>query len=312
MRLPRLILAALLLSSCAPGTPQVQDTTTAAGILSGSASTPERCAATPAAFWVSVDGKGDCIRYYAAGLGAINQVAIVFFQGDLITHYSRSGSGEDVVSAEPDSLKAETQERFAQTWHERLGLPYVMIARPGIYGSSGDHKERRRQREVLLVNGALDQLKTQYHVDRFVIVGQSSGGHLVGAMLAERDDISCAVAASGVLAVHQRAVFHGWPADITGFSDFWDPYDHVDEIRAAPGLRVFIIGDPRDTNVPFATQKAYSDRLAERGIDAHLLSGEATGSEYHGLGRTGRLAAGWCAEGIATEEIIKRLGQEKG
>lgn len=60
-------------------------------------------------------------------------------------------------------------------------------------------------------------------------------------MLSKRPDIACAVASSGVLAVRERADSQGWPTDITGFSDYWAPYDHVDEIRAASSLRVFII-----------------------------------------------------------------------
>ena len=56
VRLSRLCIAALLMFGCAAGDPQSQDTTTVAGVLSGSASTPERCAAMMTAVWVVVAG----------------------------------------------------------------------------------------------------------------------------------------------------------------------------------------------------------------------------------------------------------------
>lgn len=42
----------------------------------------------------------------------------------------------------------------------------------------------------------------------------------------------------------------------------------------APGLRVFVIGDPADTAVPLSTQRAYFEALRGRGIQAYLATAE--------------------------------------
>jgi hypothetical protein len=131
-------------------------------------------------------------------------------------------------------------------------------------------------------------------------------------MLAIRNDISCAVAASGVTAVRRRVELHRWPADATGFQDYWDPADHVGEIKAAPGLRIFVVGDPTDLNVPFPAQSYWFDLLKERGLDATLITGAAIGPQHHGLATTGRTIAGLCAHDVPTATIEESVKQLKG
>src|SRR5258708_3541655 len=46
-----------------------------------------------------------------------------------------------------------------------------------------------------------------------------------------------------------------WPGDATGMRTFYDPIEHVDEIRGHPRLRIVVMGDPRDEAVPFFTQQ---------------------------------------------------------
>jgi poly(3-hydroxybutyrate) depolymerase len=130
-----------------------------------------------------------------------------------------------------------------------------------VYGSSGDHNQRRRLRELLVINTAVDAIKSKHGVKAFVLSGQSGGGHIVGSLLSLRQDIICAVITSGAVAVQQRSLIRGWAGvDATGYSDYFDPIDHVAKISRDPGRRIFIIGDPRDTNVPFETQVAFFNK----------------------------------------------------
>jgi hypothetical protein len=305
------ILASILVAATLSGAAKATDGNfLPSDVLNGTKSSQEAC--TGSAVWVVVDGEGDCIAYYAAGLEAHNPRAVIFFQGDLITRYwddRGNTTGQSVYPGYTQDSPAN-EAKFAARWAAKLDVPYIFLARPGTFGSSGDHKERRRMREVLLVDAAISAIKQRHQIDSLVIVGQSSGGHLVGAMLAMRHDISCAVAASGVTAVRRRVELQGWPADATGFQDYWDPADHVDEIKPAPGLRIFVIGDPHDLNVPFPAQNYWFDLLKKRGLDAVLMTGTATDPQHHGLATTGRTIAGLCAHDVPTasiEDVVKQL-----
>ena len=154
------------------------------------------------------------------------------------------------------------------------------------------------------MNAALDAIKATFAIDKFVVAGQSSGGHLVGATLATRSDIACAVAGSGTIAVAERVRLHGWPADATGHSDFYDPVDHIDAISKDPDLRIFIVGDRLDSNVPFVSQRLYYERAKAAGLHVRLIEGSASDKEHHGLSLTTRRIASWCAHGISDEQII--------
>jgi dienelactone hydrolase len=282
-------------------------------VLAGTTTTAEHCATTRDAVWVVVGGRGDCIRYFAGGLAETNPIAVVFFHGDLIKRDSdRNGQTRSQTVIGYKDLTTEKLEERAVEWSGQLGIPFILIGRPGAYGSSGDHKQRRRIREVELVDAALDAIRARYAITRYVVAGQSSGGHLVAATLSTRRDIACAVAGSGVIAVAERVRLHGWPADATGFTDFYDPIDHIDAISRDPGLRIFIVGDPHDANVPFASQRLYFERARAAGLPVNLIEGSAVGSEHHGLNATTRQIAAWCAKGVPTERILADARGLKG
>ena len=111
-------------------------------------------------------------------------------------------------------------QALAEQFSASFLRPYIHLARPGILGSSGHHLDRRRPREIALVDTALTRLKAHFGWRRLNLVGQSGGGHLVAALIARRDDIGCAVITSGNTAVAQRNRENGWTADITGHTDF--------------------------------------------------------------------------------------------
>ena len=177
---------------------------------------------------VEVDGRHDVLAFYGAAPEGSRADPVIFLRGDAIE--LRDGvlaANEFYRATSPRDVQALC-EQFAALF----GRPYLHLARPGILGSSGHHRDRRRPREVALVDAALTRLKERFGWTALNIVGQSGGGHLVAALIARRSDIDCAVIASGNTAVAQRNREYGWTADITGHADFLDPIDHVADVAA--------------------------------------------------------------------------------
>ena len=315
LRVCCLLSVVLALGGCVTPIMRNADTMKPKRMLSGSVMDRTACLAADSAWdgggavWVTLDPDwdaedGTCIRYVLAGIDTTNPVAVVYFHGDTMWQYldGRSGWFDSYATITPETLQG-----FAKRETETLGLPYVRISRPGTYGSSGFHKKRRRAEEAEIVNAALDQVKARHEIDRLVVVGQSGGGHVVASLLTKRDDIDCAVIASGVVAVARRARHHGWDRDITGYRDFYDPIDHVSEIVPDPSRQILVVGDPRDSNVPFFTQEAYAQAVRSAGHNVALIRAEGRGRSHHGLSLTGFKVARWCVDGLPSEEIQARL-----
>jgi hypothetical protein len=275
-------------------------------VLRGATMTKQQCAQSPESLWVVKGGRGDCIRYYSSGLKDENPIVLIVFHGDLIAQNGSRRTLPAYGDNKPEILRADMR-----AVSNRFGIPAIFVARPGVYGSSGDHGERRRQREVDLMNLALDELRKRHSIENFAMAGQSGGGHIVGAMLAHRSDIKCAAMSSGVVAVRARATAHGWAADATGYRDYYDPIDHVDNIDKNPDLKIFVVGDERDSNVPFRTQKMYFDKLIKRGLNARLVKAKGRGPEHHGLADCGIGIAGICAKNSNASELTSIVRASK-
>jgi pimeloyl-ACP methyl ester carboxylesterase len=187
-------------------------------------------------------------------------------------------------------------------------VPAILLGRPGTYGSGGKHCTiRGRQIKADLVNAALDGLKKRYGIRAWALGGHSGGGTLVAEMLARRDDLRCAVISSGASAYRAYLQARGLLKPGEKLTRF-DPYEALDSIPADPQRRIFVIGDPRETNVPFSARKRYFEGLRARGHAAWLIPLErAKDSRHHDLVDFGELADGMCAAGESTEAIIYAL-----
>ena len=316
----RLILTAVCLLSLgvlAPGRAIAADTVfTTEDVLLGTTSTEAACRAHRQALWVVVDGKGDCMRYYGNDIPERSTIALIYFTGDhLFRRWFKDGRTRGrLVPSFYENVLTESwlrdlyRKRFAEATAGRAGkLTALLFARPGILGSSGHHKDRRQPREVALINAALDQLKTRYQIDQFALAGLSGGGHVVGSMLSQRGDVRCGVIGAGVVAVAARIADKNWPTDATGYKTFFDPIAHVEKIAMPTGGRVFVVGDPRDTIVPYSTQELYHKELKLHGIDAHLTATPGKGRRYHNVRPQVLQAAAACAYGDDTAAILAQI-----
>ena len=124
-------------------------------------------------------------------------------------------------------------------------MPYIHLARPGTYGSSGAHAQRRTQREIDVVSAALDAIKAAHGYHRLHLVGYAEGGHTAAALLAQRTDVGCVVLASALVSVRSRLAELGRSEDVTGNRDPIDPIALVGKIAKRPELAHFRRDRPR-------------------------------------------------------------------
>src|SRR5687768_907590 len=159
----------------------------------------EKCEQTKLAVWVEHKHGSECIRYYPSRNIEGTPRAVLFFHGDLLEgRFTLPGASVN------NSVGAKLKE--AQGLAGANGVPFVLVARPGCFGSSGEHSARRRAKEYFSMNAAVDAIKARYNIKEVILSGQSGGGATVGALLTlGRTDVVCAAASSGVFDVIGRA-----------------------------------------------------------------------------------------------------------
>ncbi|KKX33012.1 prolyl oligopeptidase family serine peptidase [Rhizobium sp. LC145] len=263
-------------------------------VLYGAVSSPDQCAQVPDGMWIEVDGKGECIRYYGHGFSSNGTpLVLVYFSGDVML---RTPKGERYVgSSYADRSPAVITDEMAQ-WSTEAGTPTIFLARPGIYGSSGDHNQRRHSREIDLMNAAMDRLKERYGVSSFVLTGHSAGGQIVAALLNKRADLHAAVMSSPLASVKQVAAFWENRRDIPGrflydVEAFYDPVEEIDRIKTEPSPRIYVISDPEDRTVPFYSQLYYVRRLRASGLKPQHIYAQAADPAHHLLAEHAKRAA---------------------
>jgi hypothetical protein len=273
---------------------------TAESLVRGVSANPEQCAAVANAVWARTpSGEAECIRYWAAGIPAGNPVprVLVYIPSDQMAF--------DQTEASYPTRNPRIVQGLVDGMQSRAGVPFVLLSRPGTFGSSGEHKQRRRELEPRLMSSALDEIKKRHAITELVLVGLSGGGHVVASLLGWRSDIVCAVPASSVSSPRLRWQGMGRSSDLTGHVDSYEPVDHLKRELFHPKLRVFVLGDPKDSNVPWSTQTPLAARLKELGAAVELLAGEGSDSQRHSLGGSGQLIGSLCLRDTSTQEIIE-------
>ncbi|WP_124380208.1 alpha/beta hydrolase family protein [Pseudomonas synxantha] len=268
---------------CAPWAQALDDATTP--LRWNTPANRATCTESGSALWVEA-GRGEaCIRYFAGGALEHAPVVIVMFHGDRTTEMHRASQ-----TIAGNTLAAKVNQ--ARTLTKRVGVPLVIVARPGTYGSSGDHGQRRQAQEFITLNGALDQLRERYGIGQFVLLGHSGGATVAAALLTlGRTDVKCAVMTSGAFSLVQRAQMirqsKGLPSrpgrDTNGLLHPYDPARHIDGIAVAPTRSLYVIGSPDDQVAPFALQEAFFQALMRAGHQAHLIKAQGVPTAFHQL-----------------------------
>jgi pimeloyl-ACP methyl ester carboxylesterase len=273
-------------------------------ILSGVSATAAQCQAAANTVWVDTTNAGSaCVKHWKAGFDALPvKRAVVFFHGEVFV-------GVGKTSKSYLDMNNDTLQKNANAWAKRLNMPYIFFARPGTYGSSGNHMQRRRIDESELISAALDEMKKRYGVEEWVVAGQSGGGHVASSLITQRADIVCAVPTSAPSSPRIRWEILGRSRDTTNYVDSYEPSKFVVKDKTHPQLRVFVLGDPNDRNVFWASQTVMADALQNAQIPVQLLQGQGDGPDSHGLSNSSRMVAGWCAKNVETDEMLKRAAK---
>jgi hypothetical protein len=203
-------------------------------------------------------------------------------------------------------IKSSDMQRGAQAGSRIYAGPYLEIGRPGAFGSSGNHlRDRRTGWEIGVLMQALDVLKERYHFTRLHLIGQSGGGHDVAALVQKRDDIGCAVMASGSASVRTVERDRGNNSGKLKPGTY-DPIDFVDRMRHQPGRRLIVLSDPDDKIVSFHSQREFVERIKGKGVPILHISAAAGDEDFHGLVSEGRRVATDCAQGMDDAALIAK------
>lgn len=299
------------------------DTSTREGLASGARASEAGCRALADGLWVG-DGTGrhECLRYAAAGTargggqGPASHTALVHIPGDAAGVGYRFAGGRPQLEGAGNGYAVPAEARRAGT--EALsaaigGQPVVLIGRPGMHGSSGDHaRDRHTLAEVALVDAALTELRRRHGFREFVLSGFSSGGAIAANLLARRSDIRCAVIASAPLDL--AAFYRGGDGTLPDHyamrgGDLADPMRAIQALR--PGTTVLVLGDRRDRKVPASAWEAWVDAARRAGLSvlAANVSGfdpaePAGAASFHQTAASGLAAALACAAGGGHPEAM--------
>ena len=277
------------------------DTFTEQGLRTGSYVDQETCSELPDRVWVTVDGAGFCIRYFAAGLERLDGEALAFLHGDV--HGIRLADTQGFFLSQPRprsyyGSSPEKRQRYLEELERRSGLehPLFAIGRPGAFGSSGHHgRISRTSGEWRIIDAVLNKLARRYGIERWSLAGQSGGSNLIAMLMGARRDLSCVALGSGGMGIE-----HGSPA-VT------DPMSLARRLRPIPDLRIFLLGDPLDSIAPIEQQRAYHRTLTDAGVSARFIEFEAKDPFHHGLGNRAIQVADMCASGFSDDELLRRL-----
>ncbi len=236
------------------------------------------------AVWVKHELGAECVRYFTSTLakGPVQQ-AIIIFNADRL-------AGKTPVAYEDNSTVAlEFYLNLMERWQN---MPFILVARPGTYGSSGHHNQRRQRKEYLTMNGAIDELKKIYGFQRVTIGGQSGGANTTMALLTlGRTDVDCAVGSSGNYNARELAKIRAAKAgatlppncDTTGYCDLYTITDHVDGIKPDNKRRIYILGNPNDSNTLFQFQQELYNKIKARGFWVELKTSGGLGDAKHDM-----------------------------
>ncbi|TBW33868.1 hypothetical protein EYW49_19250 [Siculibacillus lacustris] len=272
----------------------------------------EVCARTPRTVFVEAFGEGVCIRYYLAA-AAPGQKALVFFTGDVL---GLDAKGRREVEPGYLTQAPEYIDIASRVWTGRLGAPVVFFGRMGLNGSSGWHGDRRTALEVEVTRKALDAIKAREGFTGFHLMGQSGGAMLVPAIAAVRDDVGCAVIASGPMDFRAFTARYGITFRERGPRAHYDPMADAARVAATTTgtdpTRVFLLTDPTDTAVPAVFQAPFATAIERAGGHVTRISTGGRGVEHHALIEKGLFVAGECLSGRSDAEIVAHWAGKSG
>jgi len=271
--------------------------------LRGITMTREECAAKPQTLWVNVYDQDFCVRYYFSTAGGEGSRPVIILNGDA----NGPIDGKRWEWKDPSGVKDTDTDKLvglADSFSKWARTTAIYIGRIGVDGTSGSHLSRKTLVEVNLMDVVLDALRQRHQFEGFHLVGQSGGGRLVFGLAEMRRDVGCLVSTSGGIVTRATRSRTDDPG-----KTYFDITGNVRFLAQNRDLRIIVLSDPEDRQVPAATrQTPMVDRLREEGHAVLHLSVETTDPKRHGALRAyGPVAMGGCVRQKSDDEIAQAI-----
>jgi hypothetical protein len=257
------------------------------------------CESYPTAVWMKVSGEEFCARYYFAEGKTNPREAIIYLTGDVPRDYLEK------LQLPPSSVPAHLQ-----TYPHLLaesGLTGILLARMGLFGSSGDHNYRRTFLEIDFTMAAIDHIKARHGIETFHLLGQSGGASLSVGLTARRTDLGCVVLGAGRLFLldrERRIGLFSVPSQ-----RFFDAEQEIESIIAGGGKRIIVVSDRRDRRSPFASEVSFVTAMRERGRSVEHIFVDAPDPEHHNVVRQATGVMHDCVAGLDGWLVASRWGR---
>lgn len=246
----------------------------------------ELCFKAETFIWTKSLEKKECVRYFSSDeLLDKNKLVVFYFYGDR----------DLLLNKKKNKIKNNTvalQKQYANSLSASVGIPVIVVARPGTYGSSGLHMERRNKHEFEVMLSAVNEIKKRYSINSVILSGHS-GGATVGAALLTLGltNVKCAVLSSGTYnytgrQVYRRMIKGNDIRDSKYFDMIFNKYDplyYLDGVPYDEDRTLYIVADKRDKNTPYIFQKEFYMKFKDRGHQAFLVNKQALAPQYHDM-----------------------------
>ena len=315
-RLGLCLMAAIAqMAACLPASAAQKPIKSNSNVLVAEGKSKAICEAVDGRIFVDTRWGRECIAYYVTKGFETQRRAVIFFDGDI--------SLENYSDPAKMAKNLDATHEYMQSWSNKLKVRYISISRVGVNGSSGNHGERGKPKELMIMNAATDALKQKLGLDTIALAGQSRGSTIAASMLSlGRNDVSCAVLGSGALELVEleSALLKEKGLSVSKakmYDAMFDPASHVDSIAPNSNRRIFVMGDEADARTPFAQQQRYAAKLQAYGHHAKLIrvdAGDAGSATDHAATLFVLPTAGGCLKGTSDEQLVKandNLGRRK-
>lgn len=271
-------------------------------VLKAEATSKSLCEENPHRVHVSTRWGTECIAYHVTKGQEDQREAVIFLDGDIAIERF----------ADPGRMRRDLKSihRVLQRWADKLKVRYIYISRLGTHGSSGNHGERRKPTETMIMNAVVDVIKKRLGLERIVLAGQSGGSTIAASLLSlGRRDVACAVLGSGAFEMVElrhadltRSGFRVTKEELDKVT--FDPSSHVDAIPPDARRRIFILGGEADARTPFDQQARYAESLEKHGHHVKVMTVDAQGKHEHGATLFTIPTAGGCLKGAADDALV--------
>ena len=240
---------------------------------------------------ITVEHKGQRYNLNAYGLTHVLDMLVSGYRSDLVgvkirglsatSRRSRIMPWREIVTIKYGTKDAAWWDDVAAKTTEIKGVPTILLAPPGAWGSSGSLKLQYQEDSFEIVSLALERLKQEIGAKRFVISGSSSSGLVASGLLLTRNDLECVVIASAPLDLRIFLKENPELSSLLGAKKPFNPSENVDRILRDSSRKILIGYNHKDEIVSSKASLNYGKLLADRGHVVSLQSAPAIDSKNH-------------------------------